>query len=73
MVIACFWAATTHSLDAQLFAKLALSVLASRLLYVVVYVLDEDFLRTSCYILAIAGMTDIAIGAVFPETLSKYD
>ncbi|GMH80021.1 hypothetical protein TrST_g2825 [Triparma strigata] len=73
MVTACFWAATTHSLDAQLFAKLALSVLASRLLYVVVYVLDEDFLRTSCYILAIAGMTDIAIGAVFPETLSKYD
>ena len=31
------------------------------------------FYALSCYILAIAGMTDIAIGAVFPETLSKYD
>ena len=73
MIAACFWAATTHSLDALLFAKLALVILASRLLYVVVYVLDEDFLRTGCFILAITGMTDIAIGAVFPSTLAKYD
>lgn len=73
MTTACFWAATTHPLAPLIFAKLALVILASRLLYVAAYVLDEDFLRTGCFILAITGMTDIAIGAVFPGTLAKYD
>jgi uncharacterized MAPEG superfamily protein len=72
MTTACFWVATTHTLDPVLFAKLALVILASRLLYVVAYVMDEDYLRTGLFVLAVAGFTDIGIGAIFPEYLAKY-
>lgn len=72
MVTACFWAAAQESLDPLLFAKLALFTLVSRVLYILAYVLDEDFLRTGFFVCAITGITDIGIGAVFPEALAKY-
>eukprot|EP00310_Coccolithus_braarudii_P013537 CAMPEP_0183334900 /NCGR_PEP_ID=MMETSP0164_2-20130417/3364_1 /TAXON_ID=221442 /ORGANISM="Coccolithus pelagicus ssp braarudi, Strain PLY182g" /LENGTH=199 /DNA_ID=CAMNT_0025504141 /DNA_START=12 /DNA_END=611 /DNA_ORIENTATION=- len=72
MATACFWAATTHVLEPVLFAKLALFVLASRTLYIGAYVIDEDFLRTVFFICAITAITDIGLGAIFPDILAKY-
>merc|ERR1712070_903700 len=63
---ACFWAAASHAVEPLLFAKLALLVLVSRILYVIAYVLDEDFCRTSLFALASTVIIDIGLVAIFP-------
>ena len=71
-VTAAFWVAFTYWLEPVLFAKLALYILACRILYVVFYVLDEDFLRSSAFVFAFTAIVDIAAGPLFPEALAKY-
>ena len=72
MATPCFWAATPHGLEPLLFAKLAVFLFASRVLYIVAYVLDEDILRTFFFVSAITAAFDIGLGAIFPGAISKY-
>ena len=72
MLTACFCVGTVHPLDPVLFAKLAIFALASRMFYVLAYVLDEDFLRTGFFIFGVTAITDVGIGAIFPGALAKY-
>ena len=55
-----------------LFAKLAVFILVSRVLYIVAYTLDEDLLRTLFFVSAVSGIFDVGLGAIFPVVLSKY-
>lgn len=68
----CFWAAHELGMEQRIFAKLSVFVLLCRIAYVIMYVVNEDFLRTSCFLLAVTALIDIGLGAVLPGNLSKY-
>ena len=72
MVAPCLWAARELEMERPLFAKLTLCMLGTRLLYVLAYVLNEDLVRTTCFLLSVTALLDLGFGAVFPALLDRY-
>ena len=47
-------------------------MLGTRVMYVLMYVLNEDLLRTTSFLLSVTALLDLGFGAVFPSLLDRY-
>jgi uncharacterized MAPEG superfamily protein len=66
---AAIFIATSLDLDKVLVAKMTVFYIINRILYVVFYALNIDFLRTFAFIVSFVGMVIMMILAIFPSAL----
>ena len=71
MMAPCFWAASSLDVPQQALAKLSVFILAMRVLYVLFYLLNEDLLRTSCFLFAVTGLIDVGLGGLYPDYFTE--
>jgi uncharacterized MAPEG superfamily protein len=65
----CFWAAHTLGLEEVLFAKLAVMFLFVRLVYIVMYAVDSNGLRTTVFTTGMTILILMVLGGLWPSTL----